>query len=90
MYKYNKESGKNIDIFWYIRNLKYAHLTTIFRLHNSHLVFSTCPHKYKWLFCIENPVLNARLKIRYIQHKLLAINIYLSSFSKKSDAKIYI
>ena len=25
----------------YIRNLKYAHLTPVFRLHNIHLVFST-------------------------------------------------
>ena len=41
----------------YIRN--YAHSTPIFRLRNIHLVFSTCPHKYKWILCTENPVLNA-------------------------------
>ena len=43
----------------YISNLKYAHLTSVFRLHNIHLVFSTCPHKYKWLLCTEKPVFNA-------------------------------
>ena len=43
----------------YIRNLKYAHLTPIFRQHNIHLVSSTCQHKYKWILWTENPVLNA-------------------------------
>ena len=42
-----------------LRNLKNTHLTPIFRLHNIHLVFSTCPHKYKWILCTENPVLKA-------------------------------
>ena len=31
-------------------------LTPIFRLHNIHLVFSICQHKYKWILCTENPV----------------------------------
>ena len=41
---------------------KDPHLTTIFRLPNIHLVFSTCPHKYKFIFCTKNPVLNASFK----------------------------
>ena len=45
--------------FFYIRNLKYAHLTPIFRQHNIHFVSSTCQHKYKWILCTEKPVLNA-------------------------------
>ena len=45
------------DIF-YIINLKYAHLTPIFRLHNIDLLCCTCPHKYKWIFCYEKPVFN--------------------------------
>ena len=54
----------NVSITWnveklvlYIRNLKYSHLTTIFRQHNIHLVSST--YKYKWILCTEKPVLNA-------------------------------
>ena len=43
----------------YIRNLKYAHLTPVFRLHNINLVFSTWPHKYKWILFNEKLVLNA-------------------------------
>ena len=39
-------------------NIKYAHLTPSFWLHNINLVFSTCPHIYKWILCTENPVLN--------------------------------
>ena len=31
-----------------------------------------------------------RLKIPYTQHEFIALNIYSSSYSKKSDAKIYI
>ena len=37
-------SIRNIHLF---RNLKYAHLTPIFRQHNIHLVSSNCQHKYK-------------------------------------------
>ena len=38
----------------YIRNLKYSHLTPVFRQHNIHLVFSTYQHKYKWIgtYCV--------------------------------------
>ena len=43
----------------YIRNLKYAHLTSVSRQHNIHLVSSTCQHKYKWILCTEKPILNA-------------------------------
>ena len=42
-----------------IRNLNYAHLTPIFTLHNSHLVFSACSNKYKRILCTEKPVLNS-------------------------------
>ena len=45
----------------YIVNLKYVHFTPIFRLHNIHLVFSTCPDKYKRILCSEKSVLNACL-----------------------------
>ena len=45
-------------LLFYLRNLKYAHLTPIFRLHNIHLVFSTHQHKHKWILCTEKPVLN--------------------------------
>ena len=31
-----------------------------------------------------------KLKIPYTQHEFLALNMYLSSFSKKTNAKIYI
>ena len=41
-----------------IRNLKYAHLTPIFWIHNIHLVFSTWSHKYKWILWTEKPVFN--------------------------------
>jgi hypothetical protein len=44
--------------YLYIRNLKYAHLTSVFWQHNIHLVSSTCQHKYKWILCTEKPVLN--------------------------------
>ena len=45
--------------------------------------------------CTEKPVLNAsfqdlRLKTPYTQHEFLALNTNLSSFSKKTDAKIYL
>ena len=50
---------QNVQYLVYIRNLKYCTLNTIFRQHNIHLVFSTCQHKYKWILCIEKPVLNA-------------------------------
>ena len=43
----------------YIINLKYAHLTSVFRQHDIHLVSSTCQHKYKWILCTEKLVLNA-------------------------------
>ena len=46
----------------YIKNLKHAHLTPVFRLHNIHLVFSNCTHKYKKILCTEKPVLNASFK----------------------------
>ena len=47
-----------LKYFLYIRNLKYAHLTSVFRQHNIHLVSSTSQHKYKWILCTEKPVLN--------------------------------
>ena len=48
----------------YITNLKYSHLTSIFLLHlYVHLEISPCPQKFKWLLCIETPVLKAGIKI---------------------------
>ena len=45
------------NVYLYIRNLKYAHLTPIFRQHNIHLVSSTYQHKL--ILCTEKLVLNA-------------------------------
>ena len=42
-----------IIIFLHIRNLKYAHLTPIFRLHKIYLVSSTCLHKYPLILYSE-------------------------------------
>ena len=72
-------------IYLYIKNLKYTHLTPIFRQHNIHLVSSTCQHKYKWIVCTEKPVLNASFQ------DFWCTNIIIICFvSKKTDAKIYI
>ena len=60
-----------IKIGLYIRNLKNAHLTLIFWLHNIHLVFSTCPHKYEWILCTETLVLNASFEDLYTVNALL-------------------
>ena len=44
------ESRKiGMKIFLCIRNLNYAYLTLSSRLHNFHLEFFTCPHKFKWI-----------------------------------------
>ena len=59
-----KESDEKF--FLYIRNLKYCTVNTIFRQHNIHLVFSTCQHKYKWILCTENPVLNTSFQARFL------------------------
>ena len=48
----------------YFINLKYSHLTPIFRLHNIHLVLSTCPHKYKWLLCTSKTEFSRFSKIK--------------------------
>ena len=104
----NKSQCKNI---LYIRNFKYAHLTPIFQIHKINLVFSTCPHKYKWILSTDKPVLNESFqdfwctkinnhlicfekkkkniyqKIPHKQHDFLALNMYLSSFCKKSHEK---
>ena len=47
----------------YIRNLKYAHLTSVFWQNNIHLISYTCQHKYTWVLCTGKPVLNASFKI---------------------------
>ena len=62
----------------YIRNLKYTHLTSVFRQHNIHLVSTTCQHKYKWILCIEKPVLNASFQ----DFRCPNINIHLFYFEK--------
>ena len=54
----NKCYSNQPYLFLYIRNLKYAHLTSVFRQHNINLVSSTCHHKYKCILRTEKPVLN--------------------------------
>ena len=49
---YSKNFAQS-DLF--IKNI-HAHLTSILRLHTIHLVFSTCPLKYKCILCTEKPV----------------------------------
>ena len=44
-------------VYIHIVHLKYAHLSPFFRLHNINFVFSTCPHKYKYILSNEKPVL---------------------------------
>ena len=63
----------------YIRNLKYAHLTPIFRQHNIHYLSFTCQHKYKLILCTEKPVLNASFKDLWWSN----INNHLFCFEKK-------
>ena len=69
----------------YIINLRYAHLNPIFRLHNIHLVFSTCPHKYKLMLCTEKPVLKNRFQdfwyTNFNNHLIFSkmINMYLKA-----------
>ena len=48
---------KQIITFWVHNNICKSEIlnTPIFRLHNIYLVFSTCPHKYKWILCTEKP-----------------------------------
>ena len=53
-FKYQDINFLRYKWLFYIRNLKYAPFNTIFRLHNNHLVFTTCKHKYKLILCIEN------------------------------------
>ena len=64
----------------YIRNLKCAHWTPIFRLHNIHLVLSTCLHKYKWILCTEKLVLNASFQ----DFLCTKMNIHLICLGKKT------
>ena len=63
----------------YIRNLKYAHLTPIFRQHNIHLVSYTCQHK--WILCTEKPVLNASFQDFWFTN----INNHLFCFEKNDN-----
>ena len=75
----------------YIKNLKYAHhLTPFFRLHNIHLVFSTCQHKYKSILCTKNPVLNPDFS-KFLMYKwnnfgnILIQNAFLSTIHNFSS-----
>ena len=61
------------------RNLKYAHLTSVFRQHNIHLVLSTCQHKFKHILCTEKPVLKASFQDVFW---CTNINNYLFCFEK--------
>ena len=49
----------NLKFVLYIRNLKYANFTPVFRLHNIYLELSTCPHKFGWILCADKVVFNA-------------------------------
>ena len=91
----------DVNIYYTSEILNAAHLTHIFRQHNIHFIFSTYQHRYKLILCTGKLVLNASFQdfwcrnihnhlIPYTQHEFLALNTYLSSASKKSDAKIYI
>ena len=73
----------------YIRNLKHAHLTSVFRQHNIHLVSSTCQHKYKWILCTEKPVLNASFQdFCFVSKK--TITTYLKAKNSLHATRIYI
>ena len=55
------------------------------------MIFNVKTYTYNHLICLEKNInMYLRLIILYTQHNFLALNTYLSSFSKKSDAKIYI
>ena len=49
----------SLNVYLFIRNLKYAYLTPAFRLHSIYLEFFTCPHRFKWLLCTEKSVSKA-------------------------------
>ena len=59
------------NIYMYIRNQKYAHLTLIFRLHN---ILLPAAHKLKWILYNENSVLNGI----FSRKKIWFLNIYLN------------
>ena len=61
----------NLIINLYALKLKYHHLKPVFSVLNMHLEFSTCTHKFKCLFNIEKPVLNAVLKLSDIQNQII-------------------
>ena len=77
-----------------IRNLKYYPFNT-WILCTENLVLNAsfknfgCTKINNLLICLEK---NDKyvFKIPYTQHKFLALNMHISSFSKKPDAKIYI
>ena len=53
-----REKEKSIKKYKFVKhNLKYQHLAPIFPQHNL-LELSTGPHKFKWLFYTETPVLD--------------------------------
>ena len=86
-----------INIILYIRNLKYAHLTPIFRRHNIHLVSSTCQHKYRWILCTEKPVLNATFQdfwFTNIKNHLICfektVNMYLKAKNNTNTLNTYL
>ena len=45
-----------LNVYMYIRNLKYQHLTSVFRLNNIHLEFTNWPHKFRSLLCTKKTV----------------------------------
>ena len=98
----NITSVRKIDekIFVHQKSWKIL-LKTGFCLHNIHLEFSTCPHKFKWILSTIKTVITLGIKIPDYKwssvFKLKSKNslhknefLALSSFRNKSYAKIYI
>jgi hypothetical protein len=59
-YHASQVSSNSYDVkgHFYIWKLKYHHLKLIFRILYNHLDFLTHSHKFRWLFCTENPIWN--------------------------------
>ena len=59
------------NIYLYTWNLKYHYLKLVFSILNNHSEFTTCTHKFKWLYHIEKPVLSAVFKLSDIQNQII-------------------
>ena len=61
----------NLQYYLYTWNLKYHYLKPVFSILNMHLEFTICTHKFKCLFNIEKPCLNAVFKLSDIQNQII-------------------